>query len=736
MRLVPTLLALIVVVACTTTTAARGTREASTRTVVVDGREMLAEDAAYALVQDAERTSDPAQKKTAYRRVVDEFADTTSAGTASVGLARVLLDEKTPAATKEAQQVLENFLLEDPTHPAAEDARSLLAVAQLGSGGSSAAPSGAAVKAIVDKVPEGEQGPALLKLGRALVSRGQAKEGVIALLTALPKLSGAERKAAEDDVVFALDVPAAAGGLAFKDVRALKDEHGKDAFADEVLTWKLARVAMHQKDDVGAQALAKDLVKKHPGSRFAKDANALITRLQARVQTDANVVGVVLPLSGEFAPYGKRALTAIKLAFNMSIGEDAPPPEPVLNETTGEMEVPKRPPEKLAGTFTSSAGVKLIVKDSAGRADKAQQAVKELVEEEHAIAILGDILVDTSLPVALAAEDYGVPMLSLSRREGVPEAGPWSFRLALTPKKQANALVEFAVDGLHMKRFAIMYPKHSFGVELMNEFWNALDARQAEITAIEIYNHDQTTFTNEAKSLVGRGMAGAGKEVIECREEARQIENEYRRKKALEGCNDKAKPIIDFEALFIPDGARAVGFVVPALIAEDVLLTKHKATVEAYKKATGNDKIRPVQLLGASTWNDPDIATRLGRQVDGAVFVDGFDGTDQTPLVQKFVEGFAKATRSRPALVEAQAYDGARLIGALLEGQGPAGPVDKPKTRAALRQALIDVNGFVGVTGTISFDKEGDSKTPLRFFEIDREKVDRVDVNELIKGAG
>ncbi len=736
MRLVPTLLFLIVVVACTTTTSARGTREASTRTVVVDGREMLAEDAAYALVKDAETTSDPALKKTAYRRVVDEFADTTSAGTASVGLARVLLDEKTPPATKEAQTVLEGFLLEDPTHPAADDARSLLAVAQMGAGGTGK-PAGAHVKAIVDKLPENEQGPALLKLGRELVSRGQAKDGVIALLTALPKLSAIDRKAAEADIVFALDVPAAIGGVGFKDVRGLKGEHGKDAFADEVLTWKLARVAMHQKDDVGAQALAKDLVKKHPTSRFAKDANTLITRLQARVQTDANVVGVVLPLSGEFSPYGKRALTAIKLAFNMSLGEDAPPPEPVLNETTGEMEVPKRAPEKLAGTFTSSAGVKLIVKDSGGRADKAQQAVKELVEEDHAIAILGDILVDTSLPVALAAEDYGVPLLSLSRREGVPEAGPWSFRLALTPKKQAAALVEFAVDGLHMKRFAIMYPKHSFGVELMNEFWSALDARQAEITAIEVYNHDQTTFTNEAKSLVGRGMTGAGgREVMECREEARQITNDYRRKKALEGCNDKAKPIIDFEALFIPDGARAVGFVVPALIAEDVLLTKHKNTVEAYKKATGNDKIRPVQLLGASTWNDPDIATRLGRQVDGAVFVDGFDGNEQTPLVQKFVDGFAKATRSRPALVEAQAYDGARLIGALLEGQGPAGAFEKPKTRAALRQALIDVNGFVGVTGTISFDKEGDSKTPLRFFEIDREKVDHVDVAELIKGAG
>jgi ABC-type branched-subunit amino acid transport system substrate-binding protein len=608
-------------------------------------------------------------------------------------------------------------------------------LAQLGKNDAkSAAP---AIQSIVDKLPADAQGPALLKLGRELVSTGKAKDGLVALLTALPRLSGADRKAAEDDVVFALDVPAASGGVVFADVRPLRDAHAStDPFVDEVLTWKLAVIAHHQKDAVGSQALAKDLVKRFPTSRFAKDANGLINRLQARVQTDPRVVGVILPLTGEYAAYGKRALTAVRLAFNLGVNEDKPA-EPVLDEATGELVVPKRAPEQLVGTLTTPGGLKLIIKDSAGKTDKAQRAVAELVEQEHAIAILGDILVDTSLPIALTAEDYGVPVLSLSRRDGVPEAGPWSFRLALTPRKQAQALADFAVDGLKLKRFAIMYPKHSFGVELMNEFWTALDAKHAEITAIESYAHDQTTFTTEAKSLVGRGMGiGGGREVSECREEARVIENDYRRKKALEACNDKAKPIIDFEALFIPDGYRAVSFVVPALIAEDVLLTNHRATVEAYKKATSNDKIRPVQLLGASTWNDPDIATRLGRQVDGAVFIDGFDSFDQTPLVIKFVEGFYKATRTRPALVEAQTYDGARLLGALLEGQGPAGLVEKPQTRAAVQKALNDVNGFVGVTGPIEFDAEGESKTPMHFFQIDREKVEHVERDELLKGAG
>jgi hypothetical protein len=261
--------------------------------------------------------------------------------------------------------------------------------------------------------------------------------------------------------------------------------------------------------------------------------------------------------------------------------------------------------------------------------------------------------------------------------------------------------------------------------------------RSSAMVQFESYALDQTTFTTEAKSLVGRGMAsGSGKAVAECRDAARGIDNEYRRRKAMEGCGDRARPIIDFEAIFVPDSYKVVSFVIPALISEDVLLTNQKFAVEAYKKATGNDKVRPVQLLGVNTMNDPDLAERLGRQVDGAVFVDGFDPGDQTPLVQRFIEGFGRGMHSRPSLIDAQTYDAARLLGAVLEGQLPGQAGQKPATRGSVKRALDDVEGFVGVTGTISFDEQGDSVVPLLFFRLEREKVERVDVGELVKGAG
>ena len=161
-----------------------------------------------------------------------------------------------------------------------------------------------------------------------------------------------------------------------------------------------ARAALHGHDDDDAAQLAKELLAAHPQSRFAKDAAALVERLRARVQTDARAIGVILPLSGEYAAYGKRALIAIRLAFGVTVAEDKPA-EAQLDPTTGEALPPKKKDDKLTGTLTTPVGLSLIVKDSAGRPETAQRAVRELVEKDHVIAVLGDILVDTSLPIAL-----------------------------------------------------------------------------------------------------------------------------------------------------------------------------------------------------------------------------------------------------------------------------------------------------------------------------------------------
>ena len=75
-------------------------------------------------------------------------------------------------------------------------------------------------------------------------------------------------------------------------------------------------------------------------------------------------------------------------------------------------------------------------------------------------------------------------------------------------------------------------------------------------------------------------------EYAQCRAEAQQIDDAYRKKKAFERCRDVVSPLIDFDALFIPDDYRTVSYIVPALAAEDILLTTDKFAMAAYEKTT------------------------------------------------------------------------------------------------------------------------------------------------------
>lgn len=725
MRSLPCLLALLL--SCTTSTA-----QGTTRSVTVDGRTMPAEDYARFLVDTANAAAlahEDTVARASFTKVTTELSDTTSFGPASVGLARLLLDAGDAPG---AQAAVEKLLLQDPTTPVADEARYLLALAQLQQGDAkSAAPT---LKSLVDKMPEDERAAAAAKLGEQLGAQGHGAEALRYLGRALDG-GGGDRAELERRMIAAVDA-----GIAPGDLRLLLESEAKQGtFLDELLTMKLARVHVHLRDYAAANDMATRYLTRYGSGRWAKDARTLQASLQARVQVDAKAVGVLLPLSGKYAAYGKRALTAIQLGFGATPKREAPPPEPELDPATGDVVAPKeaeapKPKEKapsLEGTVTVPGGITLVVRDTAGDPVRTRQLVEDLVAKDHVIGILGDVLLDTSLPAALAAEDAGVPLISLSRRDGVPETGPWTFRLALTARKQAEALVRLTVEGMGMRRFGIMYPKDPFGVELMNELWDELEKREAEVTAVEAYAHDQTTFTAEAKSLVGRGIASSS-EVAECRAEAQQITNDYRKKKALEGCNDLAKPIVDFEALFVPDSYRTVSYIVPALVAEDVLLTKDHRTVENYRKTTGNNSLRPVQLLGVSMWNDPELTKRLGRQIDGAVFVDGFNPADGTPRVQKFVSAFADVHHSKPQLIEAQAHDGAAIVQALLTGDAARPAV---RTRESLRQAIAGISDFPGVTGLIRFDEHGDSATLPVHFVVDGERIETRDPAALAKGG-
>lgn len=408
---------------------------------------------------------------------------------------------------------------------------------------------------------------------------------------------------------------------------------------------------------------------------------------------DPHAIGVLLPLSGKYAAYGKKALTAIRLGLGLK--DFSVPTEPHF--------------EEVGDTF------RVIFADTGGDPIKAAEATNHLISQYGVIALLGDLLQDTSVVIAERANAYGVPLIALSRKENLTLIGPWVFRLGLTVDKQVRGLLEYAMFGQNLNEFAILYPRHAYGQEMAESFVRHASHLKADIAFVKSYDPAQTTFTDLAKSVTGRDALKTNDQYKLCVDEANLIENKRSARWHRRQCTKVVPPEIPYSGLFIPDFPKTISYLVPALVASDLLVSQDPNIQRIYKVSTSFDSIKPVQLLGSATWNNPMVAKRLGKQVNGATFVDGFDVNSETADVQKFVANYASIMSIKPELIEAQAYDAARIFSFLLNQSSGY----RPQTREALKESLVQLESFPGVVGPIRFDSHGDSMLPLFRFELD-----------------
>lgn len=412
------------------------------------------------------------------------------------------------------------------------------------------------------------------------------------------------------------------------------------------------------------------------------------------VPADPRAIGVAVPLSGKQKAWGEAVLQGVALA----LGED--------------------------GAYT------VVVKDTRGEPEGAQSALAEMAAEGGPIAALGGVVTAEAARAAVAAQQGALPFVSLSRAEDVTRAGPFVFRNMLTAQAQARALTEYAVSRRGMRRFALLWPQIAYGQELASAFWDDVEAHGGEVRAAESYEADRTTFAPLVKSMVGKLWLDERQDYQQqLREIAAQEPDPYRRRKAIQRARDRLPPLVDFDAVFIPDFARNVALVAPALAVEDVITqTCDPREVERIRRTTGREDLQPVQLLGANGWDDPALIEKAGRYVECAVFVDGFYAGSERPDTKAFVTAFQARYGHLPSILEASAYDAALLIRRALE-HGAA-------TRDAVRAALAATKDFHGATGDLSFDDRREVTKRLFFLTVERGAIRELTPEEAGAGPG
>jgi ABC-type branched-subunit amino acid transport system substrate-binding protein len=534
---------------------------------------------------------------------------------------------------------------------------------------------------LVDKLPAAERLPAARAAARAAERSRQWPAAVRFRSEAARLASGPEREeelaAAADDI----------DQLAILDVAKLREELPSDAPVLAPLLLKLAKVRWHLRDADGAQAEARELSRLFPGTPWAAEGQALLDRAARGARVQPKLVGVAVPLSGRFKAWGEAILQGVTMAL-------------------------------------ADGGWRIVVRDTRGEPDGAAQALEELALAEGAIAAVGGVTNAEAARAAQAAQELELPFLSLAKTEHVTQAGPWVFRVMLTAEAQARALVEWAMEKRGMRRFALLYPGIPYGQELASAFWDEVEARGGEIRGAEPYEHDRTTFAPVVKGLVGKLHLDERPDyAAQVRRIVQEEKDPFRRRKALERLRDRLAPITDFDAIFVPDFARNVGYVAPALAVEDVVTaTCDSREVEKIRRTTGQEDLQPVQLLGANGWNDPQLVERAGKYLECAVFVDGFFAGSERAETRRFVEGFQRRYEHPPSILEASAHDAARLVRLGLE-RGAT-------TRQALRAQLVAARNVPGATGDLSFDDRREVQKSLFFLTVQNRAVRELTASE------
>ncbi|MGD8386933.1 MAG: penicillin-binding protein activator [Desulfobacteraceae bacterium] len=405
------------------------------------------------------------------------------------------------------------------------------------------------------------------------------------------------------------------------------------------------------------------------------EARRILARIDEKLSVTKGRIGCLLPMSGPFRIYGEETLNGIQMAA-----------APWLDESSG--------PE-----------IELLIRDTRGDADVTAAAVEELARESRVMAIIGPLSSKAAQAAAAKAQELGVPIITMTQKEDLPRIGDMVYRNFLTPSMQVEALLDRAVHILGLHRFGILYPDNPYGHHFMNLFWDGLEALGCEVTAVESYAPDKTDFADEVQRMLGLYYPRPASVVRMLEERKAAMGMGEEEEKA--DTEDEPEPILDFDAVFIPDNSERVALIAPQFPFHKVL---------------------NIRFLGTSLWQSQALIELAGDYVQGAILPSGFFSELDTEPVQSFVMGYEASFGQAPGLLAAVGYDTMRFLRETLSD-----PLIL--TRNDIRRAIYEFDGLEGATGRIRFDRYGELEKPPRILTVKGNRFVPFDDSQAASGA-
>ena len=363
---------------------------------------------------------------------------------------------------------------------------------------------------------------------------------------------------------------------------------------------------------------------------------------------DPGRLGAILSLSGKRNRLGDFAMRGLALASSAFDDRDA-----------------------SAGRLGFPRPFQLMVRDDASQAQGAAAGVDALAQG-GAIGVVGP---DDGRAVERAARragELGVPLVSLHPAAELLERidSPYVFHAVHSAEQRARALARAALAG-GARDFAIFAPDNGYGRKVGEAFRQAVERGGGNVVVQERYPAGATSFAQHVARL--------------------------------------KKP---FQALFVPDRARTLELVAPALAAANLIA---RPPGQKVTKQRG----RSFWLLSTADVLEPRYLRSAGRYSIGALLAPGFFADRTDPRISEFVAQYERSFGRSPTALDAYAFDGAWAVRAAVE----RGAQNRREVADGLATGSVN-----GLTGKIAFDSSHRRRDDGILFEVVEVRADQFEL--------
>lgn len=367
-------------------------------------------------------------------------------------------------------------------------------------------------------------------------------------------------------------------------------------------------------DDTLAERDIHAFLQRFPDHPYARTATALLRTVTAGIKAHRHVIAATLPFSGKMKPFGTETFNGIRLALE----------------------------EEALG---SSGTVGLVVKDSALPTAQLRRDVSQLLDEFAPIALIGPLLAREVQLLADTPDFASVPFITpTATLPNVKQYGRYWFSSAMTPSRQINRLVDYAMQHFGYTRFCILAPQTPHGKKLLHIFRQAAVQNGGEVIATEWYQPGTTDASRQIIRMKEKDLSLDGEMLPLVPEESIDPENGVvTNNEALEDGNEEDVPLVytpGFDALFLPGHPTDVAFLAAQLAFFDV----------------------NVPLLGTNTWNHPNLLTWGRSSIDGGLFGDALFLETTDPKTRGFITAYRERFQADPSIFALQAYDAMHVV--------------------------------------------------------------------------